>query len=72
MVNMITLFDHEEVGSQSAIGADSNLLVEVTSRIMDKNSKEQLYQAIHSSMMISADMAHAIHPNYPEKHQSSH
>lgn len=75
-VSMIMLFDHEEVGSTSAQGADSNMLVEATERIcacVKKDStKEDYYRAIRNSYFVSADMAHAIHPNYPEKHQSHH
>jgi aspartyl aminopeptidase len=76
-VNMILLFDHEEVGSQSAQGADSNLAVETTTRIFEslskgKGSHSDYYRAIRQSFLISADMAHGLHPNYQEKHQSSH
>jgi aspartyl aminopeptidase len=76
-VNMIFLFDHEEVGSQSAQGADSNLAVEATTRIFEslsskKFSQSDYYCAIRQSFLISADMAHALHPNYQEKHQASH
>ena len=70
---MVCLFDHEEVGSTSAQGADSNMLIEVTQRIFEqiqcKNyTNEDYYRSIRKSFMISADMAHAVHPNYPEKH----
>merc|ERR1711937_173696 len=73
---MIILFDHEEIGSTSAQGADSNLAAEVTERIfqgsMAETSREDYFRAIHRSLMISADMAHAVHPNYSEKHQPQH
>ena len=83
-VEMIMLFDHEEIGSQSAQGADSNMVVESTQRIFNglHNSCQGLrpgefmwesyYSAIHRSFLLSADMAHAVHPNYPEKHHSQH
>lgn len=75
-VSMIMLFDHEEVGSQSATGADSNMVVEATERICyslkGDMSKEDYYRVIRNSFLVSADMAHAIHPNYPEKHQAQH
>lgn len=75
-ISMIMLFDHEEVGSTSAQGADSNMLVETTERIMQSlnptSTREDYYRSIKRSFFISADMAHAIHPNYPEKHQSQH
>lgn len=70
------LFDHEEIGSTSAQGADSNMLVETTERILSailpEAKKEDYYRSIRKSFFVSADMAHAIHPNYAEKHQSSH
>lgn len=71
-IDMIMLFDHEEVGSQSAQGADSNMAVEITQRIFGAFGpfdQERYYQAIHKSFLLSADMAHAVHPNYSEKHQ---
>lgn len=75
-VSIICLFDHEEVGSSSAQGADSNMLVETTERIFwglrGNAPKEDFYRAIHKSLLVSADMAHAVHPNYSEKHQSQH
>lgn len=75
-VSMIVLFDHEEVGSSSAQGADSNMLVESAKRIFHGLGKsptdEDYYRAIRKSFFISADMAHAVHPNYSEKHQAQH
>jgi len=75
-ISMICLFDHEEVGSCSAQGADSNMLVETCERVFwglkASASREDYYRAIKKSYFISADMAHAIHPNYPERHQSQH
>lgn len=74
-IDMIMLFDHEEVGSQSAQGADSNMAVEITQRVfgaLTPFDQELYYQAIHKSFLLSADMAHAVHPNYSEKHQGQH
>ena len=74
-VAMIMLFDHEEIGSQSATGADSNLIVEATERVfscLGGKDKEDYYRSIRKSFFISADMAHAVHPNYSEKHQPQH
>ena len=73
-VSMIMLFDHEEIGSSSAQGADSNMVVEATERVMigvneSKATRDDHYRCIRRSYFISADMAHAIHPNYVEKHQ---
>jgi aspartyl aminopeptidase len=70
--SMIMLFDHEEVGSTSAQGANSNMVVEACERISwnvkPDFTKEDYFRSIRRSYLISADMAHAIHPNYPEKH----
>jgi len=75
-ISMIMLFDHEEIGSTSAQGADSNMLVEACERIVygvkPDSSKDEYYQAIRKSFFVSADMSHAVHPNYTEKHQPSH
>lgn len=77
-VSMIMLFDHEEVGSQSAQGADSNMAAEITQRIFESLSQNspmsmsEYYRAIRQSFLVSADMAHGVHPNYSEKHQPLH
>lgn len=71
-VSMIILFDHEEIGSKSAQGADSNMLNEISERISEvtcKANKEDYYRSIKKSFFISADMAHAVHPNYADLHQ---
>lgn len=67
---MVCIFDNEEVGSVSKQGAGSPLLKHVIERLMFKLGKntEELQMAIYNSFMISADMAHALHPNRPEKH----
>jgi aspartyl aminopeptidase len=62
--------DHEEVGSDSTSGAGGSFL-ENTLRRMYPDYDEYM-QMIRSSLMISADNAHAIHPNYPSKHDSKH
>jgi aspartyl aminopeptidase len=75
-VSMIMLFDHEEIGSQSAQGADSNMAAEITQRIFESLNPtlrmSDYYRAIRRSFLLSADMAHGLHPNYSEKHQSLH
>jgi aspartyl aminopeptidase len=71
----IVLYDHEEVGSQSAQGAGSPFLRDVLSRIAEglgKGVDHALDRALSSSLLISADMAHGLHPNYPEKHEPGH
>ncbi|WP_421919517.1 M18 family aminopeptidase [Marinifilum sp.] len=67
---MLAIFDNEEVGSVSKQGAGSPVLRHILQRIVFKLGKdmESLHRAIYSSFMISADMAHAVHPNIGEKH----
>ncbi|MCC8174270.1 MAG: M18 family aminopeptidase, partial [Odoribacter sp.] len=67
---VLAIFDNEEVGSGTKQGAGSPILRTIIERILLSLGKESedLYRAIHNSFMISADMAHALHPNYVEKH----
>ncbi|SHE95844.1 M18 family aminopeptidase [Clostridium fallax] len=68
--NVMVCFDNEEVGSSTKQGADSNLLLNVLERIivcLGKN-REDFFRAIAKSFIISADLAHAVHPNVGEKH----
>jgi len=62
--------DHEEVGSESVSGAAGSFLESVLRRMFE--DYEAYVQMTRSSMMISADNAHAIHPNYPGKHDAKH
>lgn len=63
-VNVYCAFNNEEVGSQTKQGAASTILYDVLRRIV---KDEELYQInIANSVMISADNAHAVHPNHPE------
>ncbi|PJA31303.1 MAG: M18 family aminopeptidase [Zetaproteobacteria bacterium CG_4_9_14_3_um_filter_53_7] len=62
--------DHEEVGSGSAAGAQGNFLQSVLGRLCENG--EQLSRMMASSLMISADNAHAIHPNFADKHEPNH
>ena len=68
-INMLCVLDNEEVGSGTRQGADSMLLADVVRRIACAlNAGEQQVQAaLASSFMVSADNAHAVHPNHPEK-----
>ncbi len=73
-IQVAALFDNEEVGSTSAQGANSNLLAATLERVLlclGKGREESL-AALARSHLVSADMAHAIHPNYPEKHEPYH
>ncbi|MCD7950706.1 MAG: M18 family aminopeptidase [Erysipelotrichaceae bacterium] len=67
-INVFACFDNEEVGSQSKQGAGSTMLFDVLKRInMALNkTEEDFYCALASSFMVSADNAHAVHPNHPE------
>lgn len=68
------LFDHEEIGSESAQGANSSIVEVILKRVIASLSDEEdaLPRMISRSMLVSADMAHAVHPNYPEKHEECH
>lgn len=68
-VCVYALFDNEEVGSTTKQGAASTFLTDVLYRISDglNRGREEHLRAIASSFMISADNAHAVHPNYPDK-----
>jgi len=67
---MLVCTDHEEVGSMSAAGAQGSLLKSVLERICD--SDENCSRTIANSVMVSADNAHGIHPNYADKHDGNH
>jgi aspartyl aminopeptidase len=67
---VIALFDHEEIGSVSTRGADGPFLDEVLSRLT--HNVDSRARAYARSFMISADMAHACHPNYSELHDAGH
>ena len=69
---LIALFDHEEVGSDSAYGAASPLLQTTLERIMMNGARDALARALARSFCVSADMAHAVHPNYPDRHEARH
>jgi aspartyl aminopeptidase len=71
---VLVLFDHEEVGSQSDHGAQSELLRTVLERITlaAGGGREDFLRRLPASMVASGDMAHATHPNYPERHEPGH
>ena len=69
-VNMLAVFDNEEVGSGTKQGADSTFLEETLRRIALAlgAAPQALEAAVAGSFMLSADNAHAVHPNHPEKY----
>jgi aspartyl aminopeptidase len=76
-VSLVALFDHEEVGSNSAVGAGSPIMADAVERIANALSagagNPDLYQStIKKSFCLSVDQAHAIHPNYAAKHEKNH
>lgn len=73
-VPVLALFDHEEVGSMSDRGAFSDLLAAVLERVVlaRGGNREDLMRAKAGSVCASGDMAHATHPNYPERHEPAH
>ena len=72
---LIAIYDHEEVGSQSVSGARSLFMASVLERLaraVSPNDASALPRAVSRSLLVSADMAHAVHPNYPDKHDKQH
>lgn len=67
---VLAIFDNEETGSQTKQGAGSPFLSYMLKRIAlaQTNTEEAYYQAVERAFMISADNAHAWHPNYAEKY----
>ena len=74
LVPVAALFDHEEVGSESAYGAHSGFLPRALERIIlgRGGSREDYHRALAGSLCVSADMAHAVHPNYESRHEARH
>lgn len=71
----ILLYDHEEVGSRSALGAASSFtrtVLERIARATEPSEPDAFARAMARSFLVSADMAHAVHPNYPDKHDPEH
>jgi len=69
-IRIVGLFDHEECGSASIMGAGSNNLYQLLNKL---NADPKSYDsAIARSFLVSADMAHGLHPNWPEVHEENH
>ncbi len=67
---LLVASDHEEVGSGSTSGASGSFLENTLKRMY--SDYDEYMNMIRTSIMISADNAHAIHPNYPDKHDKEH
>jgi aspartyl aminopeptidase len=81
-IRLVSLFDHEEIGSASAQGADSNFLPNILDRITGLNGDEsdnvqtaiqsRILESSAKSFFLSSDVAHGVHPNYSNKYESNH
>ncbi|KAA8645934.1 hypothetical protein EYZ11_002528 [Aspergillus tanneri] len=79
-IRLIALFDHEEIGSRTAQGADSNVLPGIIRRLSvlpspaagNADLATAYEESLSTSFLLSADMAHAVHPNYAGKYESGH
>jgi len=75
-VSVVVLFDHEEVGSQSLTGAGSPVMRDAVTRIsgcfLPTADSEMFKIGLSKSLLLSADGAHAVHPNYCSKHEKQH
>jgi aspartyl aminopeptidase len=73
-IALVVLNDHEEVGSSSTSGAAGPFLESVLARLVAARggTSEDLHRALARSSCISADNAHAVHPNYPDRHEPGH
>jgi aspartyl aminopeptidase len=71
---VLVLFDHEEVGSTSERGAQSDLLATVLERVVIAagGTRDDYHRAVAASVCASGDMAHATHPNHAERHEPLH
>ena len=71
---VLALFDHEEVGSTSERGAQSDFLVTTLERVVAASGggRDEFHRAVAASWCASGDMAHATHPNHREKHEPLH
>lgn len=74
-VRMVAHFDHEEVGSASAHGAGSPCMLDAIRRVAASLAGGQegaVERALRASFLVSADMAHAVHANYADRHDACH
>ncbi len=73
-IKMVIFWDNEEVGSHTAQGAESPFFSQILERIVEsfKGSREDYFCLVNRSTCISIDLAHALHPNYADKHDAQH
>lgn len=74
-IQLISLFDHEEIGSRSLHGADSSFLPDVLLRLTRIDFEGNVdvdffHEVISKSFLLSSDQAHGVHPNYGEAYES--
>ena len=76
-IAMVAAFDHEEVGSETRSGASGPFLADVTERVISAlggafgyqgRERETYLRSMSQSVCVSSDAGHAVHPNYPERH----
>ena len=69
-IELVAAFDHEEIGSESRTGASGPILADVIARILIGlgASPDEQYRTLARSVCLSADAGHAVHPNYPTRH----
>ena len=72
--SVCAFFDHEEIGSESHKGADGSFLSDILERITQSRGEDrnEYQRGLAHSLMISADAAHAFHPNYPNAYEPCH
>ena len=68
-IAVFSVFNHEEIGSRSNVGAASNFLLSCLNRILPQ---EKFYQSNSKDIFVSADMAHGFHPNFSDAHDENH
>lgn len=82
-IRCVALFDHEEIGSQTAQGADSNMMPAILNRLAslpashfaadeETDTATAFEQSLSTSFLLSADMAHSVNPNYASKYEPDH
>ena len=74
LTSVCAFFDHEEIGSESCKGAAGSFLGDILQRLINSqtHNTDDYQRVLANSFMVSADMAHAYHPNYPNAYESNH